>query len=216
MELLAQAVIQGASYAKDHGYYTSYEEAKGIIMRRSMMTMVKKFPRVEDKEELRKIHNMYQQALAIPEKDLVNAARDIITFQKMCTDVDTSILLDKMTIKKMYNKDVENILVKMVHDHPNLLIKSVDDALELQCYLESVGKVEQFITPPQAVYEEKDIYAKAPVLCTKKYVLKVASRSKEQVAGSLLLKNVWDFQVSDKGWALLEKKFSFGEVKPSE
>lgn len=216
IELCAQAVIQGANIAKENGYYTSYEEAKGIIMRRSMNLILNKYVRAEDKEILSKIHKSYQNSLGIQERDLVNAARDIITFKKMCKDVDTSVLLDKLSIKKMYSKEVENILVNIIHDSSNLMVHNIDDALQLQCYLESIGNVKEFIIPSEVVYDEKDIIKIAPALFTKRYELKLATLSKSEAANALHLKNIWEFQVSDKGWSLLKEKFSFDEVNASD
>ena len=209
MDLFAQTVMEGAAFARDHGYSTSFEEAAGIIGRLSSEALLKKYPNLESTEELIKIKNQFAVAMGLSFPDLVQAAIDTITFEKMLSDVDASIILDKMVVKKIYHDNVENLLVNIVQDHPNMRVSSLDDSLELDAYLEALGEKDGFLSVPSTLYDEETLLKKTPALCTKNYVIKIAKRTKKQVAGTISLKDVAAFQVSNSGWEILCKEFLF-------
>ncbi len=209
MELMAQAVLEGARFAGDHGYSTLYEEAEGVIMRRALSNLTKKYPMIEKKEELERLKDRYEAGLGISRKDLVEAAMSVITFQKMMKDVDNTVILDSMACEKLFSDKVDTLLVAKVQDSPNMSIAGVQDALELQCYLECIGKCQGFLQVPKSCYEREAILERASDLITSEYVLKLAGCTREQMLSSMSQKSVWGFQTSDKGWGLLCEKFSF-------
>ena len=209
MELLAQVVIEGAAFAREHGYSTSYEEASGIIGRLSAETLLKKYPNIESESALENLQEQFRIALGLSKKDLVIAASDTITFDKMLADVDGSILIDKMVVKKLYNDSVENLHAKIIQDHPNMNVRSIESALELDCYLEALGDKDGFLSVPKAPYDQKTLLEKTPELSVKNYSIKVASRSKNQVADTISLKEISNYQVSNDGWEKISKNFSF-------
>ncbi|MCH9618730.1 MAG: hypothetical protein SP4CHLAM5_08670 [Chlamydiia bacterium] len=208
MELAAQAVLAGASFAQDNGYHTTTEEAYGVISRRALDVIGSKFPDVIEKKKLNEIKEHFRSALGLSKEDLVQAARAVMTFQKMIKDVDTSVLIDNFIAKKMYQNQVDQLLVKVVKDSNVCSVTGAMDALELHCYLESIGKVESFLSVPEKVYEQEELFKRNPDLLIKNYQVKMASVSKKQVGNTLSLKKVWDFQASDKGWGKIASKFS--------
>lgn len=209
MELMAQGVLEGARFARDHGYSTLYEEAEGVIMRRALSHLTKKYPMVEKKEELERLKDRYEAGLGIARRDLVETAMALLTFQKMMKDVDNSVILDSMACQKLFSDKVDTLLVAKVQDSPNMAIAGVQDALELQCYLECIGKPSGFLQVPKSCYEKKVLFENAADLISSEYVLKLAACTREQMYRSMSQKNIWGFQTSDKGWGLLSEKFSF-------
>jgi hypothetical protein len=208
MELATQAVLAGAAFAEENGYHTTTEEADGVISRRALDVIGAKFHDVTDKKDLMQIKERFRNALGLSKEELVEAARAAMTFQKMIKDVDTSVLIDSFTAKKMYSNQVDQLLVKMVQDCGIRTVKGPMDALELHCYLECIGKVESFLSVPEKVYEEKELFSRNPNLLIKNFQVKIASVSKKQVGNTLSLKKVWDFQASEKGWKKIAAKYS--------
>lgn len=216
MELAAQSVLVAAAYAEENGYYTSSEEAHGVITRRALDVIGEKFKKVTEKKELTSLKEKFRDSLGLSEQELIEAARAVITFQKMIKDVDTTILIDNFTAQKLYGNQVDQLLVKVMKTADLSTVKNSIDALELHTYLEAIGKTEGFLSVPERVYEQKELFERNPNLLMKNYQVKAAKITKTDVASTLSLKKVWDFQVSDKGWADIRKKFYLDELSEKE
>lgn len=211
IELVAQVVLAGEMFAKEHGYKTTYEEAKGVITRRALDNLGAKFKEIDSKEEMVGLKERFRSALGLAEEDLVGAARSIMTVQKMIKDVDATVVLDRVSAAKLYGDHVETLLVKLVQDSGRRLVKNPNDALELHAYLSAIGNTEKFLGVPKELYSKEEIYKNAEDLLVETYQLKLSRVSKDQVGASVSLKKVWDFQTGDAGWKAVSKEFTFDE-----
>ncbi|MCH9622086.1 MAG: hypothetical protein S4CHLAM20_15210 [Chlamydiia bacterium] len=207
MELFAQVVLEGAAFAKDHGFSVSYEEAEGVVLRKAKDLIDDKFQAIENEKQYDEVLSRFEYSLGLSRKDLVKAAQAVMTFEKMLKNNDNSLLIDQMALSKLFGSKVETLIVDKVEENRNLAVTSVQDALELNAYLTSIGEQDEFLMVPKKTYDESVILKKAPNLFTKNYVLKMASRSKLQVGNDIALKKLWKFQTGD-GWDVIAEKFS--------
>lgn len=216
MELFAQVMIEGGAFAKEQGFGVSYEEAEGIIMRRARDLIETKFSNIEAKDELVKLVDRYERELGLQRKDLVKAAQSVLSFQRLIKNVDNALLVDKMGLSKMFEDKVETLVVDVVKESSARDVSTVDDALELDLYLASVGDQETFLAVPEKAYCEQDLQEKAPMLFSENTVVKYAAVSKSELSKSVPIKKVWDFETSDAGWALVSEKFSLKSDQSSD
>jgi hypothetical protein len=216
IELFAQVILEGAAYARDHNFYVSYEEAEGVIMRHALDLIEHKFTAIEEPEERFQLLTRFEKGLGLSRRDLVKSAQAVMMFQKMLRNVDNSLFLDKMSLAKLFSFHVDTLLVKKVTSNKNLKIRNIQDALELNSYLASLGDLKHPLIPPLEVFEEGQILERAPHLFTEAYVLKLAACSKKRIAADLSLQKVWSFQTSDEGWKTISDKFSFGSMKSKD
>jgi hypothetical protein len=216
IEICAQVLLQCGNYLEQRGYNTPYEEAKGVIIRKAMGEITEKYHTVEEISKLKEILHIYQENLGIREEELIGVCQKLMNFQKMLKDMDNAILVDKSTICELFSDSIQKISATVIKDSDLLRVKSVEDALLLQCYLESIGEVNEFLSPPLNQYPEEKIEQIAPSLFTKKYELKIALVKKSLLGGTIPLKMVWDFQTCQTGWDLIREKFGLEDINKGE
>ena len=209
IELLSQGILYLAHIAEENGYKTTLEEAQGVIYRRAYELIGEVYTKVQEREEKDKIFKSFASSLGIGKKDLVEAAKKIITIQKMYMDISGSLILDDVTLKSLFKDVVEKAEVVMVRDNVSLNVDGAEKALLLDSYLTAIGKSSEFLKVPEKAYEEKNIAKNFKDLFVEKKILKLSKVSVDELKHDIACKKVLDFQISDTGWETLSKECVF-------
>jgi len=210
MELFAQAIIEGAAFAKEKGFNVSYEEAQGVVYRRARDVLAAQYYDLED-EHFDKVFKNLEGCMGLSKKEIVKAAQAIMVFEKMFTCSDNALVYDRFAFPKLFGDKVVLLDASVVEESRAMVVTSVKEALELDLYLSSIGEASEFLQVPEKCFEMEKIQKETPILFTESYVLKVARRTLEDIGKEYSIKKVWSYQTSDEGWKALCEKFSFAE-----
>lgn len=210
--LVAQLILNTAQLAEERGYAVKTEEIRADLYQNiyhaySQMSRNGQL----DPEEADQYFQMKMRALGCDETMLLGAWKKVMLFRRLFEDGSGSVLIDPLAYQQFDKFAKENARVALYQLPQALQLPDFRSMLKLQVYLESVAadasRLRSDLRVPKQFAALEQIEKKAPELIERKFELEWSSVSKEDLSGSISVKETWDWEAVDAHWEMLRKKF---------
>ncbi len=198
LDLTSQFILNGSALAKEQGMKVSREEAR--------VDFLKQFGP----------HLRVLQSHGIAQNDGVRLWQKALGFLRWFNQVGQAALIDPLPYQKFADFAREKATVDVYTLPKELHFSGMEDLLAFEAYTRLVCKTKS--TDPLALPHEllavEEVIKKAPELTATIYRIRSAKLDTASLGASLSLSEVWDWQVEEKNWNLLQKQFArLGEAE---
>ncbi|OGN65163.1 MAG: hypothetical protein A3E80_01220 [Chlamydiae bacterium RIFCSPHIGHO2_12_FULL_49_9] len=203
VSLVSQFIWNGALMAEKKGYRVSLEEAKADLIYNYQRSVEKlKEMKVEPKLSFAQ----YVRSMGFNEKMAVNAWRKVLLFRKFFNDVGNAAFLDGLSHREFTSFAKETVSIQK-YEWP-IQLKSWQDFVDFQVYLSMATPAQKDpLAVPFDLLSVEEVEKKCPELVVTPYRANSATITKDQVGLKASLRQVLDWQMEEKNWALLKKEF---------
>lgn len=201
VDLVSQFILNVATVAEEKGYKVSLEEARGDLVRNfedsmQKLAQAKYNPEMSLQQHLR--------SLGFDERNAAVVWRKVLLFRKYFQDVGEAAFVDQLPYQKVADF-INEVAVVQKYGWP-VSLHTAKDLAEFQFYLDAVS-VKGKDRLPKSYLSADEVGKKYPQLVQSTYRGQVAAVSKAQVALRPTIKEMWNWQMDEKNWALLRKQF---------
>ncbi len=214
IELVAKYIINSAKIAEQKGYEVSKDE----VLQSLIDNVTASF-----KENSRNpyfghanFQNYFQSELrhvGMDQARLLQAWRNVLLFRKLFNENEDAILVSDLAYKDFYRHLSEYVDVEFFKMPQEFCLNHAGDLQRLEIYLSAIrgqkdikGKgISNF--PPQNPLSPQEVKKVFPELVKRRYRLRISSINKAQFETKIGVKNMWEWQLQDKNWEKLQKKF---------
>lgn len=207
MNAASQVVLNVASIErKERGDITLHEARKELL---SLLKREIAKEKNNQNIDLDKVLTVQMRRFGVHEKEGIELFRKLLLCQRALERraqevvFDPSLLPDRQALEKA---EVSSYTLKGSSEIQDLL-----SFLRYQIYLE-MAYMQPNILAPQKPLDE--VYRQNPSLVCQEYVLGVQELDLKKAAVEVSLQKMWDVQMSEEGYAALQKKFK--ELKPAK
>ena len=219
VELVAQFIHNAAIYAKQKGYVVNSAEARSDLLRQGYEALV-----AQGKEEVTPnlLDQYWKQTLAmlrLTEKQVVSLWQEVLLFRKLFNDYGQSVFLDTLAYKQYNSYAAEAAEVKLYALPKQFQLGDFRSLLKYQVYLEAVLKDQKetvSLDCPKTFKTKEELLKTAPQLLEKSYQVEMSSLTKREIASTVTLKQMWQWQLSDAGWSVLRETFKYLPIAKTE
>ncbi len=209
-DILGKFIVNTAALAEKKGYKVSQKEARVSFMmmcyQAAKMKSMRSDISSQDATEYMK-HSL--QIAGIDESRAIKLWRKVMLVHRFFGDMEQGVLLDATPYEQFATFADAKASVEVYQLPEELRLKDFQSMLKVQYYLEAVspkGK-QSFADLPRQFYSVDEIEKRHPQLVISRYELEVAKASQDDVISHLSLKELWDFEMSDAGWAAITTQF---------
>ena len=207
IDLSAQFILNGASFAEQKGYKVSLDEAKTdltLIYDASIQKMeeqgVKELPSL----------NEHLRGLGFNLKSASEVWRKVLLFRRYFQGVSSATFIDRLPFTDFARYAKEAALLDMYEWPSSLRLRSLNDLIEFQGYLSMVApSLKNPLALPASFFPMETVAAKCPELVPEQYKIRFKEISLQEVGLKASFAEVLDWELDEKNWALLKKEFSF-------
>ncbi len=201
VDLVAQFILNAAAVAEQKGYRVSLEEAKGDLICH-FQESIKKMG-VAKQGDLN--FHQHLKHLGFDERSAATTWQKVLLFRRYFQEVGETAFIDRLPYQGFAGYAKECAVVQK-YVWP-LSIKTAQDLAELQAYLKAVAPIGKTALPTTA-FSAVEVEKKFPQLVATTYRAKIAEISKQQVSLKAPIKQVWEWELDEKNWAVLKKEFA--------
>jgi hypothetical protein len=206
VDLCSQFILNGAKLAEQKGYSVSLEEAKGnlsVIFENSRKQMTQM-----GAHSLPSL-TQHLYSLGFDLKGAAEVWRKILLFQRYFQGISQTSFLDSLPYNQFASYAKETALLEVYEFPKSLQLKTFDDLIEFQIYLSAISSQPQkSLALPSQMLPLETVAKKFPTLVPTLYSAEVKELLFEQVALKVPLQEIWDWELDEKNWTLLQNKFS--------
>ncbi|MCI5051913.1 MAG: SurA N-terminal domain-containing protein [Simkaniaceae bacterium] len=219
VQLMTQFVHNGARYAKSIGFTVSDDEARASLLANGMQTL-KRMGREVSEDEVKGHFARTLAGMRIKEKEAVAIWKEVLLMRRLCENAKGKIAVDPLIYRNFNDYAQEEISFDLFQLPSELVLKDFEDLMQFQMYVEAIAekpamREADLLQLPRNNFKEPAHLAKRfPNLVQKRYLLDVKEVSTDQLAQSVGVKEMWEFQRSDAFWGKLCKNFP--ALKPKE
>ncbi len=209
-EIIGKFILNTAALAEKRGYKVSQQEARngfGNICK-SSLKMKSLGKEVTDQEATEYMKYLLHSS-GVDESRAVYLWKKVMLVHRFFQDLQQGVLLDPIPYEQFSTFADAKAYVEVYQLPDALRLKDFRSMLKVQYYLEAVspsGK-QSVKDLPRQFYSVDEVEKKHPQLVTSRFELEIAKVSSEDVASRLSLKQIWDFELSNEGWAQLVDHF---------
>ncbi len=209
-DVLGKFILNAAALAEKKGYKVSQKEARGDFM---MMCYQAVRMKAMGKEVAASEATEYMKYLlltaGIDESRAVQLWRKVMLVHRFFQDLQQGVLLDTVPYEQFSTFADAKAHVEVYQLPETLRLKDFRSMLKVQYYLEAVSPSGKHSVKelPRQFYSVEEVEKKHPQLVISTYELEIAKVSSEEAASTSSLRQMWDFEMSDEGWALLITQF---------
>lgn len=207
VDLCAQFILNGARYAEKKGYQVSLEEAKGDLIRNFQASMQMYKNRYDPSLTL----GGHLRSLGMHERDAVEAWRTVLLFRRYFHAIGGSAFVDSLPYREFAAFAKETSVVQKYEWPSSLHLKTAQDLIDFQVYLQAIGGRLNEIALPHSFLDKEIIAKQTPEFVQTTYRMKVARVSLEEVGLRATRKQILDWQTKDEHWKILAVAFPFLE-----
>ncbi|MEI8365844.1 MAG: SurA N-terminal domain-containing protein [Parachlamydiaceae bacterium] len=218
MRLTAEFIMNAAIIAEQKGYEVSRTDALADLARNAELSFQQnaKSPHLGVatsqeylSEQLRRL-NMDQNGAS-------NVWRQVMLFRRLFQDMGNSVFVDPFTYQTLDAYALESVNGEIFRLPKEFRLNNFSALQKFEAYLDAIAKRSDSdkakLSMPSTFLTAAQVSLKAPELVQKQYLLEIAQVSKKTLEGSVGVKESWNWEVSDNGWALLKKQFTELGVK---
>lgn len=207
LHLVAQFLVNAAKIAGERGYQVTKEAARAELLQNAYLAICS----VEAGRgyTLQDAHTYMQsqlRALGLTEERGVDVWKKVMLFRRLFNDLKSLSFLDPSIAEDFRRMATESAEIE-VHELPeSLRFKDPISQQKFLVYLDAVRKEKTSFLPTQFLSAE-ELEKKYPQLVQKRYQLEWKEVKKEEIAQRVPLRQIWDWQLENGHWELLQKKF---------
>ncbi|MES2121989.1 MAG: hypothetical protein V4492_04335, partial [Chlamydiota bacterium] len=213
VKLCAQTVLNMAQLAEMRGYAVSREEVRNELFQNIYAGYQQVVRQGNlDAEQAQNYYQMAMHAMGMDEPMLLNAWRKVMLCRLMLNDAGGSVLLDPLAFRQFESYAKESAIVDFYELPQELRFSDFRSMLKFQTYLEAVALAPQQLrndlSLPFQFATVDAIEKRAPELVERTYSLEWTSTNVDELAGSISLKETWEWESQDANWEILKKNFT--------
>jgi len=198
VDAMAQVVHNGAIWAAQRGYEATLAEAKADLHRVFNDSVQRRgLEKVSFRDALR--------VLGMDEEQAAGVWKKVLSFRRCFNDLGKSAFVDRLPYEEFARIAGETASVDIYSWPLAVEIQTPADALQLDAYLDAVCVHKDKNGLPTEFLPVEKVPAE---LIATRYTARVFAVDKREAALQAPLKELWDFETSDKGWKQLRKEFS--------
>ncbi len=208
IELCSQFILNAAAYASTKGYAVSYDEARVDWIRNGYESLqVHKRKTDIAQSEVEALVQEQLAHLGLQEKAAVEAWQKVMLFRRLFHDHGKSVFLDGRFYRRFHQYASKAVSLESYSLPSHLQLKDFESLLKLQVYIDHVSEKPDGLMLPQNFKSCAEIAESAPSLLESRFLVEMASVNIDEVALSINLKEMWQWQVTPENFSLLEKNF---------
>lgn len=210
MRRLSCFLINTSIMAQEKGYKISSDEARADLLQNALYTLKsysqKQEVSYQDANEF--LHHQLGSC-GIDEVTAIKIWKQVMLFRRMFDDVGQAIFLDPLTYEQFAAYAGESASIELYQLPQHLRLRDFRSLLKFQLYLDSVAPKNRssLARLPTQFLSPAELEKRVPELVLSRFHLEVSRVKKEEIAQRITLKESWDFEVSDHGWASLKQEF---------
>lgn len=218
LELSAQFILNAASYAKQQGYKVSYEEARVDLVKQGYETLQVHMRKSEvTQDQVADLWKQQQRYLGVSEKEMVELWQNVMLFRRLFDDVGGAVFVDPHVYQTFYGFASKTAEVDLYRLPEALELKDFSSLMKLEFYLDQVAENgKRGLALPQSFAAPSKVEKKCPDLVRQRFVVEVAEVELDEVALSVSLKEMWEWQLEKENYEQLEKAFPKLALKKGE
>lgn len=212
VRLVAQFIMNSARVAEQKGYKVSKEEAWADLLQHAAAS----YQQNMDNPNLG-VANIQQymeeqlRRMNMDQSKAIKVWRDVLLFRRLFKDVGNSVVVDPFSVRKIQGYSKEGVTGQLFELPKDLRFDSYRSMQKLETYLNAVAKRGQdeksLLMLPTTFLTVDEVEKKYPELIQHRYILDVAQVNKKDLQTKVSVKETWNWEVEDKNWDALKKKF---------
>jgi GcvH upstream region-like protein len=210
VRLVAQFIINSAKIAESKGYAVSKEEALADLMNQSAISYQQNSnnPNLGVANQQQYFDEQLRR-MNMDKNKAVKIWRDILLFRRLYNDVGNAIVVDPLSIEKIQGFAKEGVQGNLYELPGDLRFNSYKQMQRFETYLSAITKrnQEDVLNMPAAFLSVDEVAKKYPELVQHRYILDVATVTKNSLQTRVGVKETWDWEVDAKNWETLKNKF---------
>ncbi|MES2199820.1 MAG: hypothetical protein V4489_06600 [Chlamydiota bacterium] len=210
LKAAAQVIINAAAQARNMGLSISTVEVREELLVNIAEAAKKSGEKIEEEHLYAAfIHGVRKEGM--DERECLDLWKDVALFRKLLTSFKDSITLDQDVIQKAHESSKDLATIELFSLPSSMQFKDFSSLLKLQLYIEAVssGYRKEHLSLPREFLSVDEIEKKMPELVRREFVLEYKELDLKKIASQVGLKEVWNWQGGDLGWASLQKQFPF-------
>lgn len=217
--LVSEFIINAAILAEAQGYEVSKAEVLADLARSTQQSYQQNLknphlgvasPEEYFSEQLRRLNMDQTRVLKI--------WRQVLLFRRYFQDAGATALVDTLVNQQLHQFANENVTVDLYRLPAELKLANYDALQNLEIYLQAVAKSNKQdpLALPQQFLAAVEVSSSYPELVQKEYELEVAQASQKTLQARISLRELWNWEIEDKNWEVLQKQFPELGVKAAQ
>lgn len=212
VRLVAQFILNSSKVAEQKGYKVTKEEALADLMQHATTSYQQNMnnPNLGVANQKQYFDEQLRR-MNMDQTKAVKIWRDIMLFRRLFNDVGNAVFVDPFSVEKIQAYTKKGVLGQIYELPVELRLNNYLSMQKLQTYLNAVAKPGQtetnFLMPPTTFLSVDEVAKKFPELIQHRYILEIAEISKNSLQTKVGVKETWSWEVDDKNWDVLRKKF---------
>jgi len=220
VRLTAEFIMNAAAIAEAKGYEVTKEEALADLMRNADTS----FQQLAGNPHVgvatsHEYFNEQLRHLGMDKNGAANLWRQVMLFRLLFQDMGSSVFVDPYTFEQINGYAMESVEGELYRLPKELRLADFRALQKFEMYLDAISKrsdnEKATLALPTSFLPVSHIAKKAPALVQKHYQLEMAQANKKNLEGNVVVKDSWNWEVSDNGWDQLKKQFPELAVKKS-
>lgn len=210
IRLAAEFIINSSKIAEQKGYQISKAEALADLSRNSAISFKEnaKSPQlgVANNSDY---FNEQLRRLGMDQSQAIKIWQQVLLFRSLFHDVGNAVVTDNMTESKFHAYANESIQGDFYRLPKELRLANFKSLQKFEVYLNTVSKREKNspLNLPTNFLPAEDLAKRSPELVQKRYLLSMAAVNKNTLQAKVGIKEMWNWEVTDKNWTLLKERF---------
>jgi GcvH upstream region-like protein len=220
VRLVSEFIINAAKIAEQKGYEVTKADALASLIRNADISFKQNAggPHLEV-ASAQEYFNEQLRRLGMDQNGAAAVWRQVMLFRLLFQDMGNSVFVDPYTFNEFNAYALESVSGEIYRLPKELRLADFKALQKFETYLDAVAKRSDAdkakLTVPTAFLSIDQVAQKTPELVQKRYTLEVAQINKKALEGNVVVKESWNWEVSDKGWDQLKKQFPELGVKPA-
>lgn len=212
VRLMSEFIINAAKIAEQKGYQVTKSDALASLIRNAEMS----FKQNASSPNLgvgsaNEYLNEQLRRLSMDQNGASAVWRQVMLFRLLFQDMGNSVFVDPFTFSKIDAYALESVEGELYRLPKELRLADFKSLQKFETYLDAVTKrsdsdKSKLILPTEFLSVAK-VAQKTPELVQKRYTLEVGQVNKKKLEGNVVVKDSWNWEVSDLGWKQLQKQF---------
>lgn len=213
VRLVSQFIMNSALIAEQKGYQVSKEEALADLIRNSEASFRQnaRNPQLGVTNSAEYFSEQLRR-MGMDQNIAAKVWRQVMLFRRMLNDMGDSVFVDPFSLRQVNGYAMESVEGDMYRMPSELRFNNYRSLQKFEVYLDAVTKRSDddkgnLTTLPTTYLSAAEVGKKTPELVEKRYLLEIAQVDKKSLQSNIGMKEMWNWEVSDKGWDLLQAKF---------
>ena len=216
IRLVSEFIINASILAEEQGYEVSRAEVQADLLRNTRASYQENInnpslgvasPQEYFNEQLRRLNMDASRVMKI--------WRQILLFRRYFQDAGSTALIDALPSQKLNQFGYENVKVDLYRLPQEFRLSNFEDLQNFEIYLQIVAKQNKanLLELPKEFLSVAEILKTYPQLVQKRYELEVSEASQKSLLARIGLKELWNWEVQEENWKLLQSEFPILALK---